>query len=69
MYHFFSSYSSSENTRFFTVPSTGAALLLVNEINRENMGLTLDVGHMLMAGVSLLFILFLGSDTFLLLIS
>jgi len=41
---------TDENTRFFTVPSTGAALLLVDEIDRENMGLTLDVGHMLMAG-------------------
>ena len=41
---------TDENTRFFTVPSTGAALLLVREIDRPNMGLTLDVGHMLMAG-------------------
>mmetsp|Transcript_2615 Transcript_2615/g.3405 ORF Transcript_2615/g.3405 Transcript_2615/m.3405 type:complete len:237 (+) Transcript_2615:2-712(+) len=41
---------TDENTRFFTVPSTGAALLLVKEINRDNMGLTLDVGHMLMSG-------------------
>ena len=41
---------TDENTRFFAVPSTGAAILLVNEINRPNMGLTLDVGHMLMAG-------------------
>ena len=41
---------TDENTRFFTVPTTGAALLLVEEINRPNMGLTLDVGHMLMAG-------------------
>jgi L-rhamnose isomerase len=41
---------TDENTRFFTVPSTGTALLLVQEINRTNMGLTLDVGHMLMAG-------------------
>ena len=41
---------TDENTRFFTVPSTGAALLLVKEINRPNMGLTLDMGHMLMAG-------------------
>lgn len=41
---------TDENTRFFTVPSTGAALLLVKEIDRPNMGLTLDVGHMLMAG-------------------
>lgn len=41
---------TDENTRFFTVPSTGAALLLVKEIDRPNVGLTLDVGHMLMAG-------------------
>lgn len=41
---------TDENTRFFTVPSTGAALLLVKDIDRPNMGLTLDVGHMLMAG-------------------
>ncbi len=41
---------TDENTRFFTVPSTGAALLLVDEIDRPNMGLTLDVGHMLMSG-------------------
>ncbi|OEU08974.1 putative ribokinase [Fragilariopsis cylindrus CCMP1102] len=41
---------TDENTRFFTVPTTGAALLLVEEIDRSNMGLTLDVGHMLMAG-------------------
>jgi xylose isomerase len=41
---------TDENTRFFTVPTTGAALLLVDEIDRPNMGLTLDVGHMLMAG-------------------
>mmetsp|Transcript_20905 Transcript_20905/g.31668 ORF Transcript_20905/g.31668 Transcript_20905/m.31668 type:complete len:707 (+) Transcript_20905:123-2243(+) len=41
---------TDENTRFFTVPSTGAALLLVKEVDRSNFGLTLDVGHMLMAG-------------------
>lgn len=41
---------TDENTRFFTVPSTGAALMLIQEINRPNMGLTMDVGHMLMAG-------------------
>ncbi|KAL9184529.1 hypothetical protein ACHAXT_012499 [Thalassiosira profunda] len=41
---------TDENTRFFTVPSTGAAMLLVKEIDRPNMGLTLDVGHMLMSG-------------------
>ena len=41
---------TDENTRFFTIPSTGTALLLVKEIDRPNMGLTLDMGHMLMAG-------------------
>jgi len=41
---------TDENTRFFTVPSTGAAMLLINEINRPNMGLTLDIGHILMSG-------------------
>jgi sugar phosphate isomerase/epimerase len=42
--------ATDENTRFFIVPSTGAALQLVEDINRPNMGLTLDVGHCLMAG-------------------
>ncbi|KAL7527556.1 hypothetical protein ACHAWF_002227, partial [Thalassiosira exigua] len=41
---------TDENTRFFAVPSTGAAILLVREVDRPNMGLTLDVGHMLMSG-------------------
>ena len=41
---------TDENTRFFTVPSTGAALLMVRDVDRANFGLTLDVGHMLMAG-------------------
>lgn len=41
---------TDENTRFFTVSSTGEALQLVDEIDRPNMGLTLDVGHMLMSG-------------------
>jgi len=41
---------TDENTRFFTVPSTGAAMLLVQDIDRANMGLTLDVGHCLAAG-------------------
>lgn len=41
---------TDENTRFFTVPSTGAAMLLVKDVDRPNMGLTLDVGHMLMSG-------------------
>lgn len=41
---------TDENTRFFAVPSTGAALLLVRDIDRANMGLTLDLGHCLAAG-------------------
>ena len=41
---------TDENTRFFAVPSTGAALLLAHEGNRSNFGLTLDIGHMIMAG-------------------
>lgn len=41
---------TDENTRFFAVPSTGAALLLVHKIARPNMGLTIDVGHCLAAG-------------------
>ena len=41
---------TDENTRFFTCPSTGAALLMVKDVDRENFGLTLDVGHMLMSG-------------------
>ena len=41
---------SDEASRFSIVPSTGAAMLLVREVDRENFGLTLDVGHLLMAG-------------------
>lgn len=41
---------TDENTRFFTVPSTGAAILMMHEVDRPNFGLTLDVGHMLMSG-------------------
>ena len=41
---------TDENTRFFTVPSTGAAMLLARDVDRPNFGLTLDMGHMLMAG-------------------
>ncbi|GKY96706.1 hypothetical protein MPSEU_000630100 [Mayamaea pseudoterrestris] len=43
---------TDENTRFFTVPSTAAAILLMQDVDRLNFGLTLDVGHMLMAGES-----------------
>ncbi|KAJ1640059.1 xylose isomerase-like protein, partial [Pavlovales sp. CCMP2436] len=41
---------TDENTRWFAVPSTGAALLLVRDIDRNNMGLTIDLGHCLAAG-------------------
>jgi len=41
---------TDENTRFFAVPSTGAAVLLTKEVARSNFGLTLDFGHCLMAG-------------------
>ena len=41
---------TDENTRFSVVGSAGAAKLLVFEVNRSNMGITLDVGHCLMAG-------------------
>ena len=41
---------TDENTRFFTIPSTGAALLMVQHVDRPNFGLTLDVGQMLMSG-------------------
>lgn len=41
---------TDENTRFFTVPTTGAAMLLCNEVNRANFGLTLDFGHMITCG-------------------
>ena len=41
---------TDENTRFFAVPSTGTAVLLMNEVNRDNFGLTIDFGHCLMAG-------------------
>ncbi|KIY94097.1 xylose isomerase [Monoraphidium neglectum] len=38
------------SSRFSFVPSTAAALLLAREVNRPSFGLTLDTGHMLMAG-------------------
>ena len=38
------------SSRYSIAPSTGAALLLVQEVNRPNFGLTLDLGHLLMAG-------------------
>lgn len=39
-----------ETTRFAAIPSTGAALLLAQQVGRSNFGLTLDLGHLLMAG-------------------
>ncbi|KAH8052610.1 hypothetical protein JL722_10164 [Aureococcus anophagefferens] len=41
---------TDEHTRWFAVPSTGAALLLCADVDRANFGLTLDVGHCLAAG-------------------
>jgi len=41
---------TDENMRFFCVPSTGAALLLCDDVNRDNFGLTMDLGHCLAAG-------------------
>lgn len=41
---------TDEHTRWFAVPSTGAALLLCRDVDRPNFGLTLDVGHCLAAG-------------------
>jgi len=38
------------SSRFSIVPSAGAAKLLVNEVARPNMGVTLDVGHCILAG-------------------
>ena len=39
----------SEPRRFFIHNTTGTAILIVRDIDRENMGLTLDFGHCLMA--------------------
>ena len=41
---------TDERSRFSLVPSTGAAVLLAKEVGRPNMGLTLDLGHAVMAG-------------------
>lgn len=41
---------TDETTRWAFVPSTGAALLLTREVDRPNFGLTLDLGHLAMAG-------------------
>ena len=45
--------TTDENTRFFAVPSTGAAMLLAHHVNRSNTGLTLDIVHMIMAARTL----------------
>jgi sugar phosphate isomerase/epimerase len=37
-------------TRFSIVPNTAAALLLLRDVNAPNLGLTLDLGHLLLAG-------------------
>ena len=42
--------ATHETTRYSFIPSTAAALLLVQEVDRANFGLTLDVGHLIMAG-------------------
>jgi Predicted sugar isomerase len=39
----------TEPCRFFIHNTTGTAMLMVRKIDRENMGLTLDFGHCLMA--------------------
>ncbi len=39
----------TEPRRFFIHNTTGAAMLMVQQIERDNMGLTLDFGHCLMA--------------------
>ncbi len=41
---------TDETTRHSFVPSTAAALLLARDVGRPNFGLTLDFGHLLMAG-------------------
>lgn len=41
---------TDEKSRFSFIPSTGAALLLVDAVGEPNFGLTIDVGHALAAG-------------------
>ena len=41
---------TDEVSRFAVVGSTAAALLLAEEVDRASFGLTLDLGHMIMAG-------------------
>ena len=41
---------TDEVSRFAVIGSTAAALLLADEVGRSNFGLTLDLGHALMAG-------------------
>ena len=45
-----SSFVASLGARYSFVGTTGAALLFAREVGRPNMGITLDVGHCLMAG-------------------
>ena len=40
---------TDENTRFFIVPTTADAILVSREVGRDNFGLTLDFGHMIMS--------------------
>lgn len=40
-------------SRYAFVPNTASALLLAQAVGRPNFGLTLDTGHMLMAGESM----------------
>jgi sugar/nucleoside kinase (ribokinase family)/sugar phosphate isomerase/epimerase len=41
---------TDEHTRISLIPSTGAAIVLTQAVARPNFGLTLDLGHLLMAG-------------------
>lgn len=43
-------FAADPSSRYSIVPSTGAALLLVSHVDRSNFGLTLDFGHLLLAG-------------------
>uniref|UniRef100_A0A7S3K022 Ribokinase n=1 Tax=Aureoumbra lagunensis TaxID=44058 RepID=A0A7S3K022_9STRA len=41
---------TDEKTRYFAIPSAGAAVALAHDVQRVNFGLTIDVGHCLAAG-------------------
>jgi len=43
-------FAADPSSRYSIVPSTGAAMLLVSHVDRSNFGLTLDFGHLLLAG-------------------